>query len=61
MFTKINETLLDEYSKPNENMFFDYKKLEESTEFVAPGAFNLYSSIGETSSFFDKNGGSFKY
>lgn len=56
MFTKINETLLDEYSKPNENMFFDYKKLEESTEFVASGAFNLYSSIVETSILFDKQG-----
>lgn len=43
-------------SKPNENMFFDYKKLEESTEFVASGAFNLYSSIVETSILFDKQG-----
>lgn len=56
MFTKINETLLDEYSKPNENMFFDYKKLEESTEFVAAETFNLYSSIVETSILFDKQG-----
>ena len=43
-------------SKPNENMFFDYKKLEESTEFVASGTFNLYSSIAETSILFDKQG-----